>query len=102
MEKNILIICEAGISASLLVSKILETLRKKHLDYVIDYAPVSRVQEKLEFKDYDVLLLTPQVARYKEKIQEIIDQQKCTSKIVFIKPEDFQYMNIEQIISDVQ
>ncbi|MGX7244977.1 PTS cellobiose transporter subunit IIC [Enterococcus quebecensis] len=99
MEKTILIICEAGISASLLVSKILETIKEKRLNYVIDYAPVSRVQEKLDFKNYDVLLLTPQVARHKEKIQKIIDQKKCTSEIVFIKPEDFQYMNVEKIIS---
>ncbi|MGX7263325.1 PTS sugar transporter subunit IIB [Enterococcus crotali] len=102
MEKNILIICEAGISASLLVSKILETLRERRLDYAVDYAPISRVQEKLEFKNYDVLLLTPQVVRHEEKIRKIIEQQKCTSKIVFIKPEDFQYMNVEQIISDMQ
>ncbi|MEI5994436.1 PTS sugar transporter subunit IIB [Candidatus Enterococcus mansonii] len=101
MEKNILIVCEAGISASLLVSKILEALRDKQLEYSIDYAPVSRIQEKLNFKNYDVLLLTPQVARYQDKIQKIIDQEKCTSKIVFIKPEDFQYMNVERIISDL-
>jgi len=101
MEKNILIICEAGISASLLVSKILESLREKELEYAIDYAPVSRVQEKLTFKNYDVLLLTPQVARYEDKIQTIVDQEKCTSKIIFIKPEDFQYMNVERMISQL-
>lgn len=101
MEQNILVVCEAGISASLLVSKILETIRDKKMDYTIDYAPVSRVEEKLTFKNYDVLLLTPQVARHKEQIQKIIDQEKCTSKIIFIKPQDFQYMNVEKIIGEL-
>ncbi|MBO0422490.1 PTS cellobiose transporter subunit IIC [Enterococcus plantarum] len=101
MEKTILIICESGISASLLVSKILESLREKELEYAIDYAPVSRIQEKLMFKNYDVLLLTPQVARYEEQIRGIVDQEKCTSKIVFMKPEDFQYMNVERMISQL-
>ncbi|WP_086315346.1 PTS system, cellobiose-specific IIB component [Enterococcus sp. 7F3_DIV0205] len=99
MEKNILIICEAGISASLLVSKMLEALREKELEYTIDYAPVSRVQEKLTFKNYDVLLLTPQVARHEDKIKRIVEQEKCTSNIIFIQPEDFQYMNVERIIA---
>lgn len=101
MEKTILIICESGISASLLVSKILGSLREKKLEYAIDYAPVTRVQEKLTFKNYDVLLLTPQVARYEDKIQAIVDQEKCTSKIIFIKPEDFQYMNVERMIGQL-
>ncbi len=66
MSKNILIICETGISASLLVSKLLETIREKELSYDLDYAPVCRIEEKLGYKEYDVLMLTPQVARVKK------------------------------------
>ncbi|MFD1901634.1 PTS sugar transporter subunit IIB [Enterococcus termitis] len=101
MEKRILIICEAGISASLLVSKMLETLRDEGLDYEVDYAPMKRIQEKLSYTNYDVLLLTPQVARYKEEVQKIIEQEKCVSKIIFMKSEDFQYMNVEKIINEL-
>lgn len=71
MSKNILIICETGISASLLVSKLLEAIREKELSYDLDYAPVCRIEEKLGYKEYDVLMLTPQVARVKEKSGKI-------------------------------
>lgn len=102
MEKDILVICETGISASLLVSKILEATREKNLAYEIDYAPMSRVEEKLNVKDYDVLLLTPQVARFEEKVKEIVKQEECTAQIIFIKQEDFRYMNIENIIGSIK
>lgn len=102
MHKDLLIICETGISASLFVSKMLEAIRARNLSYEIDYAPISRVEEKLNFKDYDVLLLTPQVARSEEKVKEIIKREKCTAQIIFIKQEDFRYMNIESIIASIE
>lgn len=102
MHKDLLIICETGISASLFVSKMLEAIRERNLSYEIDYAPISRVEEKLNFKDYDVLLLTPQVARSEEKVKEIIKREKCTAQIIFIKQEDFRYMNIENIIASIE
>ena len=51
MSKNILIICETGISASLLVSKLLEAIREKELSYDLDYAPVCRIEEKRGYKE---------------------------------------------------
>ncbi|AYQ24090.1 MULTISPECIES: PTS sugar transporter subunit IIB [Enterococcus] len=102
MHKNILIICETGISASLLVSKVLEAIRGKRLSYEIDYAPLRRVEEKLNYKDYDVLLLTPQIARSKEKVKEIIKREKCNAQIIFIAQDDFRYMNIENIIASIE
>ena len=102
MHKDLLIICETGISASLLVSKMLETIRAKNLSYEIDYATIRNVEEKLNYKDYDVLLLTPQVARSEEKVKEIIKKEKSTAQIVYIKQEDFRYMNIENIIASIE
>lgn len=100
MEKNILIICETGISAALLVSKMLEVVRARQLDYDIDYAPYARLQEKINFKDYDAFLLTPQVARYQDKIAEALEPE--TGIIYYIQPEDFQYMNVEKIVRQVE
>lgn len=102
MHKDILIICETGISASLLVSKILEAVKEKKLSYEIDYAPLKRVEEKLNYKEYEVLLLTPQVAHSEEKVKEIIRKENCTAQIIFIKQEDFRYMNIENIIASIE
>lgn len=99
MDKSILIVCETGISAALLVSKMLENVREHKLDYDIDYAPVSRLEEKISGKDYDVFFITPQVARYQEKISAAI--QAATGTIVYIQPEDFQYMNVEKMLSSI-
>lgn len=45
MHKDLLIICETGISASLLVSKMLETIRAKNLSYEIDYATIETLKK---------------------------------------------------------
>ena len=96
MSKNILIICETGISASLLVSKLLEAIREKELSY----APVCRIEEKLGYKEYDVLMLTPQVARVKEKVEKYLEG--CQGQVVFIDQEDFRYMNTEKILASIE
>lgn len=44
----------------------------------------------------------PQVARSEEKVKEIIKKEKCTAQIVYIKQEDFRYMNIENIIASIE
>lgn len=98
MEKSILIICESGITATLLLSKLLESVRNRDLDYDVDYAPMKRVKEKLEQRSYDILLLTPQVARYHEELKDIIKKEKCRSKIVFIEERDFYFMNADAIL----
>ena len=100
MSKNILIICETGISASLLVSKLLEAIREKELSYDLDYAPVCRIEEKLGYKEYDVLMLTPQVARVKEKVEKYLEGRQ--GQVVFIDQEDFRYMNTEKILASIE
>lgn len=100
MEKKLLVVCEAGISAALLVSKMLEVIRREKLDYVIDYTPVSRLAHKLSLESFDVLLLTPQVSRYQEEIQASLAGIEAT-RIDFIQPDDFRYMNAEKILHQV-
>ena len=102
MPKNVLIVCEAGISASLLVSKMLEEIKDDNLKYNIDYVPVVRINKKLAQDNYDVLLLTPQVIRHEEEIRELITKIKYKSKIVFNSEEDFKYMNIPSILSSIE
>lgn len=97
-KKSILIVCEAGISASLLVLKMTESIREDALDYEVDYAPVLRLDEKMANKSFDIILLTPQVIRHEARIQELIDENKNKSKMIFIDEDDFKYMNIPNIL----
>lgn len=57
MSKNILIICEIGISVLLLVLKLFEVIREKELFYDLDYVFVCWIEEKFGYKEYDVLML---------------------------------------------
>ncbi|MGH2322639.1 PTS cellobiose transporter subunit IIC, partial [Enterococcus faecalis] len=60
-------------------------------------APVCRIEEKIGSKEYDVLMLTPQVARVKENVEKYLEG--CQGQVVFIDQEDFRYMNTEKILA---
>ena len=96
-KKCILIVCESGISASLFVSKFIQLHKDQGEDNYIDYASISRVERRLQENQYDVLLLAPQVKKYGEAIGKSIREAAQTSKIVYIKPEDYNTMNISKI-----
>lgn len=71
---RILLMCAAGMSTSLLVTK-MEKYAKEvgHLDLVISAEPVEDLEDNVD--DYDVFLLGPQV-KYKEKwVKEIVDEK---------------------------
>ncbi|AQP54264.1 PTS cellobiose transporter subunit IIC [Vagococcus penaei] len=101
MKKSILFICETGISAALFVSKMLETLHQHELDFDVDYAPVSRVEEKLAAKDYTVILLSPQVHRYDDTLKEIILKDGKEVNLVDITEEEFASMNVNRILARI-
>lgn len=102
MSKSILFICESGISAALFVSKMLESVKAHDLDYDIDYAPIARAEEKLSYRDYDVILLAPQVRRYESEVKELILKKKCVSYITGIEDDEFISMNVERILERVK
>lgn len=102
MDKSVLFICESGISAALFVSKMLENVEVHGLDYEIDYAPIARVEEKLSYRDYDVILLAPQVRRHEDEVKDIILKKKCISKIIEISDEEFVSMNIERLLERIK
>lgn len=71
---KILLMCAAGMSTSLLVTK-MEKYAKEigRIDLVIKAEPVEDLQENVD--DYDVFLIGPQV-KYKEKwVKEIVDEK---------------------------
>ena len=63
--KTILLACAAGMSTSLLVTKMKEAAEKQGLEAKIYAVSVSEVDKELEENRIDVVLLGPQV-RYEE------------------------------------
>ena len=56
---NILLVCSAGMSTSLLVTRMLDYAKTKHLEVTIEAHPVGEVENY--GKDADAILLGPQV-----------------------------------------
>jgi len=65
---RILLLCAAGMSTSLIMNKMKRTLNEDEKDWVIDAKPID--QFALHAKDYDVILLGPQMTFKKEELKE--------------------------------
>lgn len=78
---NILLVCSAGMSTSLLVSRMLDYAKEKQINVHIEAHPVGEVESY--GPDADVILLEPQVrfqlshikSRFPEKPVEVIDMR---------------------------
>ena len=76
---NILLVCSAGMSTSLLVTRMLDYAKEKQINVHIEAHPVGEVESYGQ--DADVILLEPQVrfqlshikSRFPEKPVEVID-----------------------------
>ena len=63
--KTIMLVCNAGMSTSMLVNKMNQVVEKENKEYTIFAVSSSRVQEEIASKNIDLILLGPQI-RYME------------------------------------
>ncbi|TGY42181.1 PTS sugar transporter subunit IIB [Clostridium sartagoforme] len=68
--KKIVLLCNAGMSTSLLVAKMREAALELDEEYEINAYPVSEAKEKA--KDADIVLLGPQVRFEQKKVQSLV------------------------------
>lgn len=67
--KKVILICNAGISNSLLVKHIQEATKEKNIQLDVSSTPVLSCKDKVE--NIDLVLLAPQVAHKLEEIKSI-------------------------------
>lgn len=82
---KILLLCNAGMSTSLLVEKMKKVAENMAIEAVIDALPIEDLDKVID--DYDVLLLGPQV-KFKEKMVS----ELCTAhskKYAIIPPQAY-------------
>ncbi|WP_028982953.1 PTS sugar transporter subunit IIB [Sporolactobacillus terrae] len=77
---KIVLACAAGMSTSLLVTKMSEEAKKKGLDCKILATPVSSL--KREIKGTDVVLLGPQVRYLLPKVKQLCEEFKVPVDVV--------------------
>ncbi|MBF0777299.1 PTS sugar transporter subunit IIB [Streptococcus cuniculi] len=88
--KNIMLVCNAGMSTSMLVTKMLKAASDKGIEVNIWAVPISEVADEVANKTIDVLLVGPQV---KFMLDEYKENYEPDIKVGDINMVDYGTMN---------
>jgi PTS system cellobiose-specific IIB component len=95
-EKIIMLACSAGMSTSLLVSKMQAAAEAKGKDYRIFATSASDIDNQLENTHPDVLLLGPQIAYMQGDVKQKTDAVGIPMTV--INMQDYGMMNGEHVL----
>lgn len=98
-EKTIMLVCAAGMSTSLLVSKMEKAATARGLDAEIFAVSASEADANLANKNVDVLLLGPQVRFMKSQFEKKVADKNIPVDI--INMQDYGMMNGEKVLDHV-
>lgn len=94
MERKVLLICAGGMSTGILMKK-MESYASEHgINLKIDAIGMSAYEDS--YKDYDVILLGPQVSYKKAEIEQVTQMP-----IAVIAAYDYAVGNVENIMKQV-
>ncbi|MGL4663056.1 MAG: PTS sugar transporter subunit IIB [Culicoidibacterales bacterium] len=93
--KNILLVCAAGMSTSIVVKKMQEAAAKRNLEVTI--WAVGESEAKREHEKADILLLGPQVRFIEPKMKELVDGR---IPVQVMNMQAYGMMNGEKILDD--
>ncbi|UZH07779.1 PTS sugar transporter subunit IIB [Heyndrickxia coagulans] len=93
---TIMLVCAAGMSTSLLVTKMQRAAKEKGVDADIFAVSAGEVDSVLEKKNVDVLLLGPQVKFMKEKFEKSLSNKQMA--IDSINMQYYGVMNGEKVL----
>lgn len=82
--KNILLVCAAGMSTSMLVKKMREHAEAENITSTIYALAISEAKEQIKKQEVDVVLLGPQV-RFQQREIEAIAQGKMPVAVIDMK-----------------
>lgn len=95
-EKTIMLVCSAGMSTSLLVSKMQKASEEQGLDTEIFAVGASEVDNSLSSKDIDVLMLGPQVRFMKDQFDKKVEGKDIPVEV--INMQDYGMVNGEKVL----
>ncbi|MBF8969662.1 PTS sugar transporter subunit IIB [Streptococcus sp. NLN76] len=93
--KNIMLACNAGMSTSMLVTKMQKAAEDKGIEASIWAVPVSEADNEVQDKAIDVILLGPQV---KFLLNDFKDKFEPNIKVDAINMMDYGVMNGEKVL----
>jgi PTS system cellobiose-specific IIB component len=95
-EKTIMLVCSAGMSTSLLVTKMQAASKARNLDTEIFAVSAAAADENIANKKIDVLLLGPQVRFMKGQFEKKLADKNIPLEIIDML--DYGRMNGENVL----
>ncbi|EMT39532.1 MULTISPECIES: PTS sugar transporter subunit IIB [Thermoanaerobacter] len=92
---KILLVCAAGMSTSLLVEKMKKAIKPEHGEIIINALPTDQFEESV--KDYDVVLLAPQVRHKRGDFEKITKELGIPMEV--INPADYGMVRGEKVLN---
>ncbi|KAF1303479.1 PTS sugar transporter subunit IIB [Enterococcus saccharolyticus] len=99
-KKTIMLVCSAGMSTSLLVTKMQKAAEEKGYDADIFAVSASEADQHLESKNVDVLLLGPQVRFMKAQFEQKLAPKGIPSDVINMA--DYGMMNGEKVLAQAE
>ena len=95
-KKTIMLVCSAGMSTSLLVTKMQKAAFNQGLDAHIFAASATEAETNLENNPVDVLLLGPQVRYMKSDFEKRLSPKGIPTDVISMS--DYGLMNGEKVL----
>lgn len=95
--KTIMLVCAAGMSTSLLVTKMEKAAAEKGLDAKIFAVAASEAETKIANEKIDVLLLGPQVRYLKTQYEAFLAPKNIPFDVIAMQ--DYGMMNGEKVLN---
>lgn len=96
-KKTIMLVCSAGMSTSLLVTKMQKSAEEKGIDADIFAVSASEADNSLATKDVNVLLLGPQVRFMKADFEKRLAPKGIPLDVINMS--DYGMMNGEKVLA---
>lgn len=95
-QKTIMLVCSAGMSTSLLVTKMQKAAEEQEIDADIFAVSSSEADAQLDNKDVNVLLLGPQVRFMKDDYEKRLSPKGISVDVINVS--DYGMMNGENVL----
>lgn len=99
-QKTIMLVCSAGMSTSLLVTKMQKAAEDKGIEADIFAVSASEADQHIESKNVDVLLLGPQVRFMKTQFEQKLAPKGIPLDIINMA--DYGMMNGEKVLAQAE
>lgn len=99
-QVNIILVCSAGMSTSILVSKMREAIQAEGLDYNVKAVPSTEAVSYAKEEAVDVILLGPQVRFMQGVFKKELEEKNIP--IEMIPPQDYGTMNGKKVLEQAK